>query len=315
MLDLPSVTLVCIDTVNHTLALRALARSIAGVRFARVLFMTDALPTGLAPDPGIEVVAIPPLASRDAYSQFVLKDLPPHVTTSHALLVQWDGYVLDPDAWSQDFLACDYVGATWFWRDDDMRVGNGGFSLRSRRLLQALQDPRIVLDGPEDATICRTFRPLLEREYGIRYADEDTAARFAFEADYPAGTSFGFHGLFNFHRVVPPAELRQLPAQLSDAIAQSPQFDQLMHNCLLSGMWAQGAAVARRILAVDPANAEVRAILADVEPRIDPSQMDRPFRPPTADEHQARGDRFAADGNAVAANREYRAARASRGRL
>ena len=50
--------------------------------------------------------------------------------------------------------------------------GNGGFSLRSRRLLQALQDPRIALSVVEDETICRTFRPLLERDYGIRFAGE-----------------------------------------------------------------------------------------------------------------------------------------------
>ena len=63
-----------------------------------------------------------------------------------------------------------------------MRVGNGGFSLRSRRLLLALQDPRIELVEAEDTTICRTFRPLLEREHGIRFGSEALADKFAFEA-------------------------------------------------------------------------------------------------------------------------------------
>ena len=263
MRELADVTLVCIDTANHALALRALDRSTSGILFARALLLTDALPAGLCPPAGVEVVPIAPLKSRDDYSRFVLKSLLPFIETTHALLVQWDGYVVNASAWSPDFLSRDYVGAAWFWRDDDMRVGNGGFSLRSRRLLEALQDPRVVLDGPEDTTICRTFRPLLEREHGIRFADEATAARFSFEADYPVGKPFGFHGLFNFHRVVPPAELRALPAQFSDAVARSPQLDQLMHNCLLAGMWAQGAAVARRILEADSGNAEVQAILAD----------------------------------------------------
>ena len=39
------------------------------------------------------------------------------------------------------FSHCDYIGAQWFWHNDGMRVGNGGFSLRSRKLLTALQDP------------------------------------------------------------------------------------------------------------------------------------------------------------------------------
>ena len=47
MLQLPGVTLACIDTANHTLALRALERSCAGVRFARTLFLTDAVPEGV----------------------------------------------------------------------------------------------------------------------------------------------------------------------------------------------------------------------------------------------------------------------------
>jgi tetratricopeptide (TPR) repeat protein len=266
------------------------------------------MPVGLAIPDGIDVVTITPLASRDAYSRFVLKDLLPLVRTSHALLVQWDGYVVNPEAWSPAFLECDYLGATWFWRDDDLRVGNGGFSLRSRRLLEALQNPKIEMMEAEDITIGRTYRRLLEREHGIRFGDESLADRFSFETDYPAGKPFGFHGLFNFWRVVPPAELRTLPAQFSYAVARSPQLDQLMHNCLVARMWAQGAAVARRILAADPGNAEVKAILADVTPRIDPARMDRPPRALAADEYVERGNRFNAAGDLDSAGREYRAA-------
>src|SRR6185503_19702122 len=127
--------------------------------------------------------------------------------TSHVLLVQWDGYVINPAAWDPAFLECDYIGAKWFWYEDGMRVGNGGFSLRSRRLLEALQDPAIVRIGAEDTTIGRSFRPLLEREYGIRFASEALADRFSFEVAYPIGKPFGFHGLYNFCRTVPPDEI------------------------------------------------------------------------------------------------------------
>src|ERR1700687_3454326 len=48
--------------------------------------------------------------------------------------------LITPAAWREEFLGCDYIGAQWFWHDDAMRVGNGGFSLRSRKLLLALQD-------------------------------------------------------------------------------------------------------------------------------------------------------------------------------
>jgi len=261
MLELPGVTLCCIDTANHALALRALARSRAGVRFARTLFLTDALPSGDAAPDGTDVVLVPRLSTREEYSRFVLKALLPYVTTPHVLLVQWDGYVINPDAWDAAFLECDYVGAQWAWHTDGMRVGNGGFSLRSRRLLQALQDVRITLAGAEDETICRRFRPLLESSYGIRYATEALADRFSFEAAYPIGKPFGFHGLFNFCRVMPESELAALPQGFSDEIARSPQLRSLLRNCVALAQWSAATAIARRILSAEPSDATVRAVL------------------------------------------------------
>src|SRR3954449_3268933 len=124
MLRLPQVTLCCIDTANHALALAAMARSISGIAFARSMFLTDAIPSGVDVPEGVDVVPVDPLSSRDAYSTFVLKSLGSHVATAHVLLVQWDGFVINPAAWSDEFLDCDYLGAKWFWYQDSMRVGN-----------------------------------------------------------------------------------------------------------------------------------------------------------------------------------------------
>lgn len=272
MLVLSNITLCCIDSAHHRLALRALERSRDGIRFGRTLLLTDRLPPGVDAPAGVDVVPIPPLATRADYSQFVLKSLLPHIATDHVLLVQWDGYVCNPDAWDPAFLNCDYIGAKWFWHDDGMRVGNGGFSLRSRRLLESLQDPRIALDGVEDETICRTFRPLLEKDYRIRFASEPLADRFAFEAAYPIGRPFGFHGLFNFCRVVPEPELAQMPALFDDAIARSPQCAQLLRNCAAMGQWTAAIAIAERILVTQPDNAEAATLL-------DQARMQRPRAP------------------------------------
>jgi len=265
MVELPGVTLCCVDTRNHALALRALAKSRESVRFARSVLLTAALPPDVAPPAGIDVVRIPDIATREAYSAFVLKSLLPHVATKHVLLVQWDGYVVNPEAWDPAFLDCDYIGAKWFWYDDGMRVGNGGFSLRSRKLLEALQDPRIALVDVEDETIGRSFRPLLEREYGVRFADEALADRFSFEAAYPIGMPFGFHGLFNFCRTVLPGELAALAPVFSDEIARSVQLAQLARNCRAMGQWIAVAAIARRMLDAMPGHGEATALLAEAE--------------------------------------------------
>ena len=265
MLELSGVTLCCLDTANPELALRALRCSVSGIRFARTLFLTDR-----AYDvPGIDVRVVAPLESREAYSAFVLKTLVEHIDTAHVLLIQWDGYVINSEAWRDAFLACDYLGAKWFWHTkpqhalhDAMRVGNGGFSLRSRKLLVALQDPRVELAGPEDVTICRVFRPLLEREHGIVFGSEALADAFAFEVAYPIGRPFGFHGLFNFCRVMPPDEIVELTRLFTPAIARSPQLLQLGRNCMALGQWRAAAAIFRRILDADPAHAEAAAALA-----------------------------------------------------
>ncbi|MEP6942300.1 MAG: DUF5672 family protein [Betaproteobacteria bacterium] len=261
MLELPGVTLCCVDTVNHALALRALRLSSQGIGFGATRFITDRV----VDDAGIEVRLIEPLRSRDEYSQFVLKSLLAHVDTPHVLLVQWDGYAVNPEAWRDDFLGVDYIGAQWFWHTDGMRVGNGGFSLRSRKLLEALQDPRVVLVEAEDVTIGRSSRPLLEREHGIRYATDAQADAFAFEAAYPIGKPFGFHGLFNFSRIVAPDELVALVAHFTPAIARSPQLAQLGRNCLAMAQWKAAGAIFRRILETQPADAAAAAGLATAE--------------------------------------------------
>jgi tetratricopeptide (TPR) repeat protein len=267
VIDLPEVTLLAADTANHALAARALARSTANVRFARALWLTDAIPPGVDVPPGVEVLPIAPIDSRAAYSRLVLKGLAPHVATSHVLLVQWDGYVLHPDAWDPRFLDCDYLGARWFWHTDGMDVGNGGFSLRSRRLIDALADPRIDGDAAEDELIARAFRPLLEREYGIRFGTAPMAERFSFEVAPVATHTFGFHGLYNFARVLPSRELAQVAALFADDVARSPQCLQLLRNARALGQWQAVTALARRMLAATPGHTEASAAAAEAAAR------------------------------------------------
>jgi hypothetical protein len=87
---------------------------------------------------------------------------------------------------------------------EHVRVGNGGFSLRSRRLLEtprAYGMPYLEDRGfyNEDGNICVYNRKFL-LDIGIRYAPIDVAARFSKEYDVPENTgieTFGFHGMGN----------------------------------------------------------------------------------------------------------------------
>ena len=188
--EIPRTTLVCVDCRDYDLAADALARCLERCSFPKAKWFTDSD----ARVAGAETVRIPRITSTAGYSRFVMKELERHIDTEFAMLVQYDGYILNPRCWSDDFLDYDYIGARWP-ADDWITVGNGGFSLRSKRLLRALQDPAIEPADPEDVAICRTYRELLEDRHGIRFAPEEVAARFSFETVPSDGPTLGFHGL------------------------------------------------------------------------------------------------------------------------
>jgi hypothetical protein len=218
------VTVCAVDTRTPALALRALALSLRAIEFERALLLSDrrlaldSLPAAERPwAEDIEQALIPTLASAQAYSQFVLKDLVGHIHTRHVLLVQWDGFVWQAQAWRDEFLACDYIGAPWSKAPAGQEVGNGGFCLRSKALMQAVS----VLPGlhhPEDVCIAQTHRHTLEQDLGLRFAPLALARQFAFENEAPPGPCLGFHGMRNLHRALGPQAaagwFEQLPKAL-----------------------------------------------------------------------------------------------------
>jgi hypothetical protein len=149
------------------------------------------------------------------------------VRTSHVLVTQWDGFVVEPWAWTNTFLAYDYVGAPWPEQPEARAVGNGGFSLRSRRLLAAGMDLRIDDEHPEDIALCRTYRTLLEREHGVTFAPLALAKRFAYENDDSQGASFGFHGVYNLPRVLDEPTLATWIDILPDEFFRGPDARRL----------------------------------------------------------------------------------------
>lgn len=180
LLSLPDVTLFGIDAHDPKGITRAAHICAENVDFGAVKIITERLFSG-----------------REAYSQFCIKDMAKYIETSHVLIIHADGFIQNPLAWDNDWLQYDYIGATW-WYKDGKNVGNGGFSLRSKKLLDIISELDIKDCHPEDDVICRRLRPMLESEYGIKFATEDVANRFSIEAfnspDNTYNGQFGFHG-------------------------------------------------------------------------------------------------------------------------
>ena len=214
-----------IDTANTALTARALALCCHRSDFGDVLLIADQ-----PVDVKARFERIDPLPTRAHYSEFVLRKLHHRISTPFALVVQWDGYIVAPQCWTDEFLQYDYIGAPWHWHGDTMTVGNGGFSLRSRRLLELLASPAIPDPGhqPEDHYICRTLRPMLEARHGIRFAPEEMARKFAYETSHPEVPSFGFHGLYNLWRHVEDADMAGIVDQLADYVIPTPEYAQLL---------------------------------------------------------------------------------------
>ena len=148
------------------------------------------------------------------YSRLIIEDLHKYFETSHCLIVQADSFVVNSDLWKDEFLEFDYIAAPWSDKIQvnpnlvlnmkENLVGNGGFSLRSRKLVETTAKINYnSLKFPiksEDVIICHyLYKEMIEK--GIRFAPPKLAAQFAMEHEktnnfygYDVNSVFGFHG-------------------------------------------------------------------------------------------------------------------------
>ncbi len=234
-LRLDGVSLLCVETRRPHLAVLAMERCLRGIDFGECLLLS---PLPVAPHPRIRHVAIPGFDGIAGYSEFMVRRLGGYFSRGHALVVQWDGFVTDPTRWDPRFLDCDYIGAPW--PGPAGGVGNGGFSLRSRRLVDALARIDVPAPHPEDVAICVRHRGELERQ-GVRFAPPALARRFSWEAVEPETPAFGFHGFFNFHRALAEDELVDYLRRCDDALLQSVPARRLLKQLYRAGMHAAAA--------------------------------------------------------------------------
>ena len=202
MRHLPNITLIGVDCVDAERLALAMEICLKDFSFGAVKLLTS------LPSSSSHKVEIDPITSISQYSTFILKELYKYIDSEFALIVQHDGFILNPDAWDDEFLAYDYIGAPWYTKETgELSVGNGGFSLRSRKLFEfTAKDDFISVDEAdttrhahnEDWIICKLRREYVESK-GIRFAPVELAHRFSIESNAYYGREwkgeFGFHGL------------------------------------------------------------------------------------------------------------------------
>ena len=204
MLNLSNVTLLCVETREPELAHWAIDRCLSGVQFAKVGLITnvDRVNTKRS---DIEYVQAPPIRTTKDYSELLLTGIGQYIDTSHVLVIQWDSFVVHPQLWNDEFLRYDYIGPVWP-HHPETPVGNGGFSLRSKKLLDTILKTGFIKKHPEDYCICADNKEFLG-QHGVSIAPVDVAEQFAVERSL-WHDAFGFHGFFNFGRVLNDAQLK-----------------------------------------------------------------------------------------------------------
>lgn len=205
---IPSIALVATASTKIPETIEAIKKCQAQMEFTEsILFTHEDIEAE-----GIRVVNIDKL-DYWGYNEFVAMKLWQYIGTDYVLLVQNDSWILNGKKWRDEWFNFDYIGSAWpvppendkvnyrTPRGDLVRVGNGGFSLRSRKLLRA---PTILnlnfnekwAGSPtEDGWLCVYHKERLEKS-GIRFAPVEEAVRFARELYVPElvdKDTFGFH--------------------------------------------------------------------------------------------------------------------------
>ena len=212
-LQLSEVTLIAMASVYVPETLEAMKYSMKDVDFGDAVFVTDRRPLFLPK--GIRYGHIDRIRDIDDFNYDATYRLGSFVNTKFALLVHYDGYVVNPESWSDEFLNYDYIGSPWplpkpgddiSYRDPNgniCRVGNS-VSIRSKRLMDFPGKANIPWTGfeqngqtfyNEDIFICCKIKPELEAA-GMKIAPIETAVHFAQERMLPEGEGvkpFAFH--------------------------------------------------------------------------------------------------------------------------
>lgn len=219
MKDLKNVDIICANSVNPHEGTLAIQYCQNFFNFGRSILFTDI--EGSAD--GIEVIKIDRMNSVNDYNNFMLK-IGEYLDNEYVLVVQDDGHIVNPDLWDDEFLNYDYIGAPWPLEENWIngfkpetaermwnvlpknRVGNGGFSLRSKKFLDYSLQFNDCNGYGEDETLCQiNYEKAIE--YGIKFAPFELALKFSYEnplqemgtpwgsyVDFDSSKHFGWHG-------------------------------------------------------------------------------------------------------------------------
>lgn len=203
MLILNNVDIIAISSDKPIETIKSIRYSTKSVKFGSVKFLTHLTKENInISTDGIDVVNIPEIKSHSQYNDFCLT-LKQYTSNDFILIVQNDSFITNPLMWTNDFLLYDYIGAPWTQKQASdwgiyNRVGNGGFSLRSKKFLDFSSNFTSCCGTNEDGFLTN-FTSNISNSLGINFAPVSLAKQFAIESleedeIFLPENHFGFHG-------------------------------------------------------------------------------------------------------------------------
>lgn len=218
MINGKTITLAIVGTTNHSLMSFAVNKTVENVNIDKIKVFSDKI---IDCNSDYEFISLPNSFNLYDYSNFLLKELNNYIDTDFVCVIQYDGFATNKNAWDDNFLNYDYVGSytsvyhppllkflqdtrnQHFIKQKWYNIG-GGFSLRSKKLLEALADPYIrssvynfavkAMYNCEDIFIAILYKSFLEEKYNIQFAPADPCLDFSSEIVYGYTQCLGFHG-------------------------------------------------------------------------------------------------------------------------
>lgn len=186
MVNLDNVTLFSVDCKYYERTILSLKECMKHFSFNEVVFLGDKEPINISDN--IKFIKIKSLKNLDEYSSFMIKDLPDYINTEYCMSVHHDGWIINHKNWKDEFLKYDYIGAPWskschfLPQGEKYRIGNGGVSIRSKKLMELAKQYAPDSGYHEDTLISHTLRDKLEKS-GIVFAPIDVARYFSYELE------------------------------------------------------------------------------------------------------------------------------------
>jgi len=206
-LQLNNVTLVAMTSVNVMETVKAMKYSMKGIDFGDAVLITHKKPIYLPHT--IRYSHTSKLTNIDHFNYKMLYELGDHIHTDYAMIVHYDGFIVHPELWRDEFLDYDYIGAPWPDPHDDFtyrdingtlqRVGNS-VGIRSKEIINFPKTAGLKFEADhgyfhEDGFLCVKNKHLVEAA-GMKIAPIEVAKYFSHETMIPeieGITPFAFH--------------------------------------------------------------------------------------------------------------------------